>query len=69
MRDGNFQERFGVNVSVGIGGNKIIESILLQVHLPGVRFSSSSFNEIGSFTSNLLHKYKFILRIHFSFCN
>lgn len=46
MRQGNFQERFGVNVWAGIVGSRIIGPILFQGHLTGVRYLNFLQNEI-----------------------
>ncbi|KAJ8910692.1 hypothetical protein NQ315_015400 [Exocentrus adspersus] len=46
MREGNFQESFGVNVWGGVVGNRIIGPILFQGHLTGARYLGFLKNEI-----------------------
>lgn len=53
MREGNFQERFGVNVWAGIVGNRIIGPILFQGQLTGVRYLGFLQNEIEDHLDNL----------------
>lgn len=53
MRQGNFQDRFGVNVWAGIVGNIIIGPILFQGHLTGVRYLRFLQNEIEYYLDNL----------------
>ncbi|KAJ8913800.1 hypothetical protein NQ315_002706 [Exocentrus adspersus] len=53
MREGNFQERFGVNVWTGVVGNRIIGPILFQGHLTGARYLGFLQNEIEEHLNNL----------------
>lgn len=53
MKQGNFQERFGVNVWAGIVGTRIIGPILFQGRLNGQRYLGFLQNEIEGFLEEL----------------
>lgn len=46
MKEGNFQEKFGVNAWVGVVGTKIVGPIFFQGHLTGERYLEFLQNEI-----------------------
>lgn len=53
MREGNFQERFGVNVWAGIVGDRIIGPIFFQGQLTGARYLGFLQNEIEEHLEHL----------------
>jgi hypothetical protein len=53
MKEGNFQERFGVNVWAGIIGSRIIGPILFQGALTGERYLQFLQNDIEGFLNHL----------------
>lgn len=57
MREGNFQEKCGINVWAGIVENKIICSILFHGQLTEFRYSDFHHNEIEDHLNNLLWQF------------